>query len=96
MQSRIFQQDLKFRTFEVTFPTQGILFIFFFHILLLLEFHPEYTVCVPHMAALENIHCEHYFNYHVGVRAMMHNKLRVNPGSGAGTEPDQTGTHPVI
>lgn len=43
------------------------------------------------MAALENVHCEHYFNYHVGVRrAMMHNKLRANPGSGTVSEPNRT------
>lgn len=30
------------------------------------------------MAALENVHCEHYFNYHVGVRAM-HNGFGAKP-----------------
>lgn len=78
-------------------------YIWFWYFLLVF-FASCYFSSTPNMCATHGrpwkFHCEHYFNYPVGVRAM-HNKLSGKPSrqdeSGArGSSGIRPGTHPVI
>lgn len=79
-------------------------YIWFWYLLLVFFFASCYFSSTPNMCATHGrpwkFHCEHYFNYAVGVRAM-HNKLSGKPSrqdeSGArGSCGVRPGTHPVI